>query len=91
MAKKMDELFGEVDSRYALVVAVAKRAREISEKADEDKVLLSEKPVVMAIDELKGELTKLVDADSIVEKNNGYFDELAKLLNKDENEESVEE
>ena len=88
MAKKMDDLFNEVDSRYALVIAVAERAREISEQADEEKISLTEKPVVMAIDELCTEKTKLVDTDSIVQKNNDYFDELLNLPELSE-EESV--
>lgn len=92
MAKKMDDLFNEVDSRYALVIAVAKRAREISEKADEDKIILTEKPVVIAINELLDGATKLVEADSIPEKNNDYFDVLVDMLaNFDEEEGSEEE
>lgn len=39
-------------SRYSLVTATAKRAREIADKANADKVLLDEKPVTMAVDEL---------------------------------------
>ncbi len=39
-------------SRYSLVTATAKRAREISEKAEEDKIIMTEKPVSLAIDEI---------------------------------------
>lgn len=39
-------------SRYSLVTATAKRAREIADKANADKILLEEKPVTMAVDEL---------------------------------------
>ena len=39
-------------SRYSLVRATAKRAREISEEADEDGIILIEKPVSIAIDEI---------------------------------------
>lgn len=43
-------------SRYSLVRATAKRAREISEEAEEEKIILTEKPVSIAIDEIiKGE------------------------------------
>ena len=43
-------------SRYSLVRATAKRAREISEEAEEDGIILVEKPVSIALDEiLKGE------------------------------------
>lgn len=54
-------------SRYALVVAVAKRSREITDKANEDKEILIEKPVSLAVrDFLDGEC--YVDSSS-VEKN----------------------
>ena len=43
-------------SRYSLVTATAKRAREISEQAEENKIIMTEKPVSVAIDEIiKGE------------------------------------
>ncbi len=40
------------ESYYSLVIAVAKRAREIAEQAEEDKRISEGKPVKMAIDEL---------------------------------------
>ena len=39
-------------SRYSLVTATAKRARAISEDAEEKQIILTEKPVSMAIDEI---------------------------------------
>ena len=39
-------------SRYAVVVGVAKRAREIAEKAEEDSTILIEKPVSLAVADL---------------------------------------
>lgn len=39
------------ESCYAFVVAVAKRAREIAEEAEEEKIILEEKPVKKAIEE----------------------------------------
>ncbi len=43
-------------SRYSLVTATAKRAREISEHAEANKIIMTEKPVSVAIDEIiKGE------------------------------------
>lgn len=41
-------------SRYAVVIGVAKRARDIAEKAEEDGTILLEKPVSMAISDLTG-------------------------------------
>ncbi|MBR2338627.1 MAG: DNA-directed RNA polymerase subunit omega [Clostridia bacterium] len=39
------------DSRYAVVIAIAKRAREIAQDAEENSVILMEKPVSMAIND----------------------------------------
>ena len=43
------ELLKPGQSYYSLVVAVAKRAREISQIADESHEILIEKPVKMAV------------------------------------------
>ena len=39
-------------SRYSLVTATAKRAREISENAEANKIIMTEKPVSVAIGEI---------------------------------------
>ena len=39
-------------SRYSLVTATAKRAREIAEEAEENKVIITEKPVSLALEEI---------------------------------------
>ncbi len=45
-------------SRYSLVIATAKRAREIADQAEENKEIITEKPVSLALDQiLKGEYT----------------------------------
>lgn len=49
-------------SRYSTVIGVAKRAREITEKAAEEKDVLSEKPVKIAMRELTEGRYKIVDA-----------------------------
>ena len=52
-------------SRYSLVRATAKRAREISEEAEQEKIILTEKPVSIAIDEIvKGEY-KIIEPEEI--------------------------
>ncbi|PWM41120.1 MAG: DNA-directed RNA polymerase subunit omega [Clostridiales bacterium] len=43
------ELEKKTNSRYALVILIAKRARQIAEKADENQIDLPDKPVKMAI------------------------------------------
>ena len=39
-------------SRYSLVTATAKRAREIAEEAERNKEIITEKPVSMALDQI---------------------------------------
>ena len=41
------------NSRYAVVVGVAKRAREIAEEAEKGGAILTEKPVSLAISDIK--------------------------------------
>lgn len=54
----MSELLEHVDSRYLLVNLVARRAREIAQKAEDNEEILDKKPVSMAIDEVySGKLT----------------------------------
>lgn len=54
----MSTLLERINSRYLLVNVVAKRSRDISEKAAEEKVKLEKKAVSIAIDELaRGEYT----------------------------------
>ncbi len=48
----MSELLKEVNGRYLLVNLAARRAREISEYAEEQEIELTEKSVSLAIDEI---------------------------------------
>jgi len=48
----MASLLSKVDSRYTLVVAAAKRARQLSEGANKLTKCSSEKPVTIAINEI---------------------------------------
>lgn len=44
---------GERKCRYSLVLAVAKKAREIAEDAERDGIALSERPVSLAVEMLE--------------------------------------
>lgn len=51
-------------SRYAIVIGVAKRAREITDKANDESTILIEKPVSLAItDLLSGEYKIMMGVD----------------------------
>ncbi|MBE6799917.1 MAG: DNA-directed RNA polymerase subunit omega [Ruminococcaceae bacterium] len=52
-------------SRYSLVTATAKLAREISDKNLEDKVITTEKPVSDALDQLLAGDYKIVEPEEI--------------------------
>ena len=49
----MNEMLANIESRYLLVNLVAHRARQISENAEKESVSLTEKPVTMALDEVR--------------------------------------
>lgn len=56
----MSDLLKEVNGRYLLVNLTARRAREISEYAEEQEIELTEKPVSLAIGEIaEGKLSAL--------------------------------
>lgn len=49
----MNEMLAHIESRYLLVNVVAHRARQISEDAERDEIILEEKPVTMALEEVR--------------------------------------
>ena len=53
------------ESYYSLVVAVAKRARAITEEAAENKTVLNECPVKMAVDEFASGEYKLIESPEL--------------------------
>lgn len=55
-------------SRYSLVIATAKRAREIAEEAEEKGEIIVEKPVTLAVNEfLDGKYVIVKDEESSAE------------------------
>lgn len=59
----VDELFAGKQSKYALVVGVSKRAREITQKFEDDGVVTEEKPVLLAIDEIREHKVNLLEPE----------------------------
>ncbi len=52
-------------SRYSLVIATAKRAREIAEEAEENGEIIVEKPVSLALDDrIQGKI-KIIEPEEI--------------------------
>lgn len=58
---ELQDLLENNDSVFSLVIAVAKRSRDIAEKAQDDHVELSDKPVNIAVDELIDEKIRVVE------------------------------
>lgn len=52
-------------SRYSLVTAVAKRAREISLEAQENGEILNDKPVSIALDEIINGKFEVVESEEL--------------------------
>ena len=51
------------ESRYALVIGVAKRAREIADEFKEEGVITEDKPVLLAIDDFKNHKYNILEED----------------------------
>lgn len=61
----LNEILKKDESYYSLVVAVAKRAREIAIEAEESGEILIEKPVQLAVEEFADGIYKLVESENI--------------------------
>ncbi|MCI5655147.1 MAG: DNA-directed RNA polymerase subunit omega [Candidatus Pseudoruminococcus sp.] len=59
----LDDMLMGRQSRYALVIAVAKRARELSEEMAEGKIEKNEKPVLVAYEEFKNHKYAIYEAE----------------------------
>ncbi len=55
----IEELQGK-NSRYAVVIGVAKRAREIADKVQENEEIITEKTVSLAIEDFKNGECRLI-------------------------------
>lgn len=66
----VDDLFAGKQSKYALVVGVAKRAREITSELEESGEIVETKPVLLAIDEIKNHEIGILEPDDNELKGN---------------------
>lgn len=58
---EISQLIEENDSTYSLVVAVAKRSRDLAQRAQEHEIELYDKPVNVAIDEFGQHKLRVVE------------------------------
>lgn len=59
----VDELFEGKASRYALVIGVAKRARQITQDFADQEIITDDKAVLLAIDEIKDHKINIMEPD----------------------------
>ena len=57
-------------STYSLVIAVAKRARQIAQKAEDEGLILTDKPVDMAVQDFVQGQYFLIEPDYVPEEVN---------------------
>lgn len=59
----VDSLLQGKQGKYALVVGVAKRAREITQTFEEEQIVTEDKPVLIAIKEIEGHEINILEPD----------------------------
>ncbi len=60
----LDDMLKGRESRYALVIGVAKRAREIAQNFKDENVITDEKPVLLAIEDFKNHKYNILEPDN---------------------------
>lgn len=61
----VDELFEGKASRYALVIGVAKRARQITQNFADQEIVTDDKAVLLAIDEIKNHKINILEPEDV--------------------------
>ncbi len=59
----IDDMLANRTTRYALVVGVAKRAREIAAQFQDDGIVTDEKPVLLAVEDFKHHRYSILEPD----------------------------
>ena len=59
----VSDMLDNKTTRYSLVIAVAKRAREIAADVKKKEMVLDEKPVLLAIEEFKKHKYNILEPD----------------------------
>ena len=59
----IEDMLAGKQSRYSLVIGVAKRAREISDDFNERGEICDDKPVLLAVDDFKNHKYEIIEQD----------------------------
>lgn len=60
----IDDMLSGKESRYALVIGVAKRARVIAQNFEDEGIITDDKPVLLAIEEFKSHKFNIIEPDT---------------------------
>lgn len=60
----IDDMLSGKESRYALVIGVAKRARQIAQKFEDEGIVTDDKPVLLAVEEFKSHKFNIIEPDT---------------------------
>lgn len=60
----LDDMLSGKESRYALVIGVAKRARDIAQNFKDENVITDEKPVLLAIEDFKNHKFNILEPET---------------------------
>ena len=60
----IDDMLSGKESRYALVIGVAKRARAIAQNFEEEGIITDDKPVLLAVEEFKNHKFNIIEPDT---------------------------
>ncbi|MBQ6626928.1 MAG: DNA-directed RNA polymerase subunit omega [Ruminococcus sp.] len=60
----LDNMLSGKESRYALVIGVAKRARDIAQNFKDENIITDEKPVLLAIEDFKNHKFNILEPET---------------------------
>ena len=60
----IDDMLSGKESRYALVIGVAKRARQIAQNFEDEGIITDDKPVLLAVEEFKNHKFNIIEPDT---------------------------
>lgn len=60
----IENMLSGKESRYALVIGVAKRARQIAQNFEDEGIITDDKPVLLAVEEFKNHKFNIIEPDT---------------------------
>lgn len=60
----IDDMLSGKESRYALVIGVAKRARAIAQNFEDEGIITDDKPVLLAVEEFKAHKFNIIEPET---------------------------